>query len=298
MTHVIAILKLAQILPKMMTANMNVCPVNRPLQLRPEAFDGVDASALRGGILAEFVIDLHMAKARFVDVMIPAKFIGIERGAGNNMRQDKPLHGFLGARLDNAGNQLAIAFQHPHHAGLVALVTAPLAANRAADKRFIDFDRLADTAKRIIAVLRRHIFADFMAHAPRRLVGHAKLALDFLGGNAVARGAEQKHDIKPVAQRSARPIERRIGGRIDLMAAEIAGIGAPFGNRMELGFAPAFIANMGKAVARLHKMLQTGFFCRETVLKLAESGGFRFHGTLYSRQIALAQGDRRQTSSG
>ena len=56
-THVIAILKLAQILPQMMAADMNVCAVNGPLQLRPETFDGVDASALRGRILAKLVVD-------------------------------------------------------------------------------------------------------------------------------------------------------------------------------------------------------------------------------------------------
>lgn len=256
---------------------MNMRSVNPALQLRPKAFDGIDASALRGRVLTEFMIDLHMAKARFIDVVISAKFIGVERCSRQDMRKDKGLHGLFGARFDNPRNQFAVALQHPDHAGLVALVTTPHAGNRTTDKRFIYFDRLTETAEGIVAILRGHKLADFMAHAPSRLVGHAKLALDFLGGNAIARGAEQEHDVEPIAQRGARPMERRIGGREHLIAAEIAGIGPAFRDRMELGFASAFFAVMRQSVARLHKMLQTGFLGGEAVLKLAESGGFRFH---------------------
>jgi hypothetical protein len=290
MTHVVAILKLAQILPQMMATDMNVSAVNGPLQLRPEALDSVDASALRGRILSKLVVDLHMAITGFVDIVIAAKFIGIEGRSRHNVRQDKRLHGLFGARFDNAGNQFAIAFQHPDNASLVALVTAPHAGNRATDKRFVDLDGFAKAAKRIVAVLFGHEFADFVAHAPRRFVGHAKLALDFLGGHAIPRSAEKEHDIKPIAQRSAGAMERRIGGRKDLVAAEIAGVRPAFRDRVELGFAPAFFAIMREAVAGHHKMLQTGFFGRETVLKLAKCGGFRFHSHYIARNLPWCKG--------
>ena len=277
MTHVIAILELAKILPKMLPADMNVRSVNAALQLRPEAFQRIDTAARFVRILAAPMIDLDVAIARLVDVLIPAHFVGANCRAGDDRFKNEAVHSGLVATGDNACYQLPAALQHPDNNRLVAHVTVAHAAYRPAYDGFVNLDKGADTAERIVAVLRRHELADFMAHAPRRFVGYAKLALDFFGGNAVARRAEQEHDIEPVAQRRPRPMERRIGGGKDLMAAKIAGVGPAFRDRMELGFAPAFFAFMREAVARFHKMLQTGFLGRETVLKLAESGGFRFH---------------------
>ena len=47
LTHVPAILELAEILREMLPADMNVSAVDAPLQLRPEALNRVDASAAR-----------------------------------------------------------------------------------------------------------------------------------------------------------------------------------------------------------------------------------------------------------
>ena len=277
MTHIVAIFKLAQILPKMLPADMDMSSINTALQLRPKAFQRVDAAARFGRILAAPMVYPDVAITRLVDVLVAAHFIGADGRAGDNRFKNEAVHGGLVATGDNPRNQFPAAFQHPDHNRLVAHVAVAHPAYRPAHNRFVNLDSLADTAKRIVAVLRRHKLADFMAHAPSRLVGHAKLAFDFLGGNSVTRGAEQEHDVEPVAKRSAGPVERRIGGREYLMAAEIAGIRPAFCDRMELGFASAFFAFMREAVARLHKMLQTGFFGREAFLKLAESGGFRFH---------------------
>ena len=72
MTHIIAIFKLSEIFPEMLPADMNVGAIDRTLQLRPKAFNGVYASALRRRILSKLVIDLDVAVTRLVDVMIPA----------------------------------------------------------------------------------------------------------------------------------------------------------------------------------------------------------------------------------
>lgn len=221
-THIVAILKLPQILLKMLPADMNVRSVNPALQLRPEAFDGIDASALLSRVLPLAVVYADMAITRLVDILVAAKFICVERRAGNDMLQNDGLHSTLSARLDNPRNQLAIAFQHTDNASLVALIAAAHARHGAAYQRFVNFNRFTDAAKRIVAIERAHILADFVAHTPSRLVGYAKLALDFLGSNARPRSGEQEDDIKPVLQWGAGALKGRSGHRGNLVAAELA----------------------------------------------------------------------------
>ena len=265
----------------MLPADMDMRSVNPALQLRPETLDGIDASAARLGIFTGFVVYFDMAIARLVNILIPAKLIGVDRGSRQYLVKDEGLHILLAPPCNNPRDQFAAPLKHPDHGGLVALVTAALARNRAADISFINFHSLAKAAKRIVAIKRGHIFADFVAHPPRRFVGNAKLALDFLCSDTVAGGAEKKDHIEPIAQRRPRPVHGRISRWKDLMAAEIASIGAPVGNSMELGFASAFFAIMRQSVARCHKMFETGFLGREAVLKLAESGSFSFCHTHY-----------------
>ncbi len=50
-------------------------------------------------------------------------------------------------------------------------------------------------AKRGVAIDVAHVFADQSRHAPRGLVGDAKLALQFLRGDAVPGSGEQVHDL-------------------------------------------------------------------------------------------------------
>ena len=63
LTHVPAILKLPQILRKVLPADMNVRAVDPALQLRPEAFNGVHASAVARGVLARAVVDFDVPVA-------------------------------------------------------------------------------------------------------------------------------------------------------------------------------------------------------------------------------------------
>ena len=222
MTHIVAILKLPQILRKMLPADMDMSAVNPALQLRPEAFDGVDASAARLCIFFGSVIDCYVPITVKRQILVTAKFVGVDSRAGQDVSIDKSVHGRLRAARYNAGNQLAIAFQHADNARLVALVTAAHAGHGTANQRFVNLDFGTDSAKRIVAIKLRHILADFMAHAPRRFVSYAKLAFNCLGSNTVPRRCEQKHDKKPVLQWGASALKWRSRHRGNLVAAELA----------------------------------------------------------------------------
>lgn len=89
-THVVAILELAKVLPKMLPADMDMRPGNAAFQLRPEAFDGIDASTQRGRVFTDAMVHLHMAIAGTINVLIPAKLVGVQRRAGDDRAQDSP----------------------------------------------------------------------------------------------------------------------------------------------------------------------------------------------------------------
>lgn len=278
MTHVLTILELRQILRKMMGADMDMSAVDRAFQLSPKAFKPVHA---RAGFVAEIlpaiVVHADMAKAGMADILVSAEFVSAKRRARQNAFEDHTAHRRLMASGHNAGDDIAAPLQSADDDRLVAHVTIALAADRAADDRFVHLDSPARPAERPVAVNRAHILADHVAHAPCGFVGDAELALDLFRGNAVPRSAELKHDEKPIAKRGARAIERGASGRIDLPAAPFARVGAALGDAIEARVTPAPIAIVALAVAGAHKVIEAAFFRGEAGLKLAERGGFRLH---------------------
>ena len=77
--HVPAILKLPEILRKMLPADMNVGAVDRALQVRPEALDCIDASAVAlAGIFLFAVVHGQVPETMLVDALIGVGFVGAE----------------------------------------------------------------------------------------------------------------------------------------------------------------------------------------------------------------------------
>lgn len=72
----------------------------------------------------------------------------------------------------------------------------------------------------------RHVLTDQPGHTPRGLIRHAKLALQFLGTDAVPRRREQVDRVKPQLQRGARLFKRSADRGVQVVAAPLAGIGA------------------------------------------------------------------------
>jgi len=74
-------------------------------------------------------------------------------------------------------------------------------------------------------IRRTHKFADLLTHAPCAFVCHAKSALQFFAGYAVAGYSEQINSIEPRLQRRVAILEHSSGTRIDMVAAVRARIG-------------------------------------------------------------------------
>jgi hypothetical protein len=65
------------------------------------------------------------------------------------------------------------------------------------------------------------------------------LPLDFLCGNAILGIGHENHRKEPLDERRAGFVENRASGRIKLIAAPAADVGAAFLNRMKAIFFPA-----------------------------------------------------------
>ena len=143
---------------------------------------------------------------------------------------------------------------------------------------FVDLDVAVQA---IVTVNVRHVLADFVAHAPCRLVGDAKRALQFLRGHAVARRREHVHRVKPLLERRVRALERRALHRVNVVAAPRASISGQSREAGEPARPAALWAGNGFPEARPHQMLKASIVCRESDEKVFDRQSF--HGrALYS----------------
>ena len=184
----------------MLRTDMDMRPIDPALHSGPKAFNRVGRSAFKADIFMRAVIDRHVPVAALVKAEVGAQFIGMDSPARNDIGVDDRGECRFTLVGHDMGSHVPAALQHRHDNGL--------GRAEAADESFVDLDMLAGSTERAVAVNVAHVFADFMAHAPSGFIGHAKLALHFLRCHAVAGGAEQKHDVEPVAQRSAGALKR------------------------------------------------------------------------------------------
>ena len=257
----------------MLWADMDMRAVDPALQLRPETFDPVHGRAFAADILARIMLDRH------VPIMgNPAKrgvtepFVGMDFSAGLNKLGNDGKQRRAGTVRNDASDNFTVALFYPEHDGFA--LTGLRAALVPTDIGFVRFNYGADPAQRIVAIQRPHVFADFVAHAPSGFVGHADLALNFLGSDAVTRRAELEHDEEPIAQAGAGAVKGGSCGRIDLRSAPFASIRATGLHAVKASVLAALVALVALAKTNTHQVIEAAFFGRKAVLKLAESGGF------------------------
>lgn len=234
------------------------------------------------------MVHRHVIIAFTADRQIRARFVGVDDAVQLDVLFDDGEQGRAALVRDNFRHHLAAAFREADNNRLVRHAAFGL-IDLAADDRFVHFDMLGKAAKRAIAVHNRHIFADFVAHAPSRLVGHADLALNFLCRHAAAGRAELEHNKEPVAKAGARPVEGGASGRVNLMATPFARIGPALGHAVELCALAALFAIVPLAVANTHQVIEAAFLGGEAVLKLAKGRCFA-HADYLPQAITCRKG--------
>lgn len=253
--------------------------------LRPETFQRI---GVRDAIHPLFggMVDAAMFVAERLERLVAHPFVGANQAPGqhlfDDMREQSPAAGVV----HDARDDIAVSFRHSEHDGLFgtasrdAVLLAALAPS--ADIGFVHFDMARQAA---IAVNVAHVFADFVAHAPRRFVGHAQLALQFLRRDAMPRRGEKIHRIEPFLQRRMRPLERRSCHRMDVMPAPLTGISGQFREARKAALPAAFGALKRLAVSDFHKVVQANIIIRETLEKVLNCERLSHFVPPYSRNI-------------
>lgn len=221
------------------------------------------------------MVHRHVAITLCVKAGVAGEFISVQLAA----RRDIGLHKGLerGAALigNDLGDQVAVTLQRPDNNRLAGAAAHVLALLAPADQRFVNLNGGAGTANRAFTVDGGHVLADFVAHAPCRLVGDAKLALEFLGTDTMARRGEQVDSIEPQLQWRAGLLKRGANGGVQVMPAPLARIGALGLDAEPVRGALALWAGVALSKANIEEVVQAGLVIRELLEELAGGEGLR-----------------------
>jgi hypothetical protein len=235
--------------------NVNVGGADASLQMLPKVFQSVDVRIVQNIFLRSMIHRL-VCESFFVQSLIGAQFVRVNRRTLLNICFNNRMQSFLANIWDNFRHHLSVALQHSKNNRLVASVAASHSPCPSADIRFITLNL---AGQRKFAVHFRHVLPDLMTNAKRAFVSHAKLTLQFFARNAMPRSGEQIHGIKPKLQRCPAVFKQCADCGMKMMAAMLARIGALRFDAMPLGFLFALRAGIILAETSFKNMIQAGF---------------------------------------
>lgn len=128
---------------------------------------------------------------------------------------------------------------------------------------FIHFDRTSQ-----VVTVCCHELTDAVEHAPRGLVGDTEFPLQLLGADTGPGLCYEVDGIEPALEFSARMIKDGAFERVDMMAAETAGVGRPARDVVESVLLRAARTGQYVAEAPLLYLFQTGIIIREPFVEL------------------------------
>ena len=196
----------------------------------PKAFDCVDRDGRSEpiiviGIFLCAVVHSGMAIDRRAKAAIAVQFVGMDHAASLHVGFHEWLERHLALVRDNLRHHVTAALHRADQHCLCSGAAILSAALHAANQGFVDLNMGIRPANRSIAVNIGYMLANEARHAPCCLVGHPKLALQFLGADTVPRDGEQVDCVEPKLQRRAGLRERRSHGGVQVVTAPLARIG-------------------------------------------------------------------------
>lgn len=238
--------KFVHVLLQMFLANRNVRRTDAALEMRPETFERVGMNIIAHKFV-QLVRDERMLVSERAQVpLVDVPLVGVNLRPRSNVLHDRRNQVHRAGRRDDLADQRTASLHDAENNGLARLIamTAHLRARLAT--AYVSLVNLYRAGHRRVvrALVAAHEFAKLLPDAIRALVGHAKLALKFFAGYAVARSGHEIHGVEPQAQGSAGMLEDRPGAGVG-MATLFAGVGAASGDLGQLADHPALRANVG-----------------------------------------------------
>lgn len=210
----------------MLGADLMIGAVDGPLELRPEAVDGlrVDLSLHE---LPRRVLDALVDEAHRLGLVVEAALVrrqhGARRGEPRQQREDDGRAG-LG---QHPRTDAPAALHHAEHGRLAVGPESALAVPLAADIGLVGLKEAREKA-----LVLGHEQSDLTGHAPRALIGDTELARQLHRADAVLRRGEQEDGVEPQRQRRRALVEDRPGARREERAT-CALVGPPPPDGME-----------------------------------------------------------------
>lgn len=237
--------------------------VNRAFQLRPKAVNGVGVAATAHVLFAP-VVHLLVFVTERADVVVSRVFVGMQgctrfHGIADMADDVRGVHGSYNLRGDTAP-----AIYDANYGSLASRTPPALAGAFTANVGFIRLAFAKEFGRLFI-----HQFADFMGHAPSRLIGHAKLPLQFLRRNPVPAGGHQEDGKEPRNEACSRFVEDGASRRINLETAPRTAVGTTFLNRIKAVFLTALRARSALRKTSLEQEIEASAVIRKIVLKFS-----------------------------
>ena len=276
-------LELAEVLRHVFAADMNVRATDRPFEHGPEALKGIGVMDAVNPLI-DGMIDGAVCVTVFCQTAVCDPLVCANSRARTDVFKDVPFKGSLAGVRDDWRHDIAATLGHAEHHCLARRAPPALAARTPpADVGFVSFNVPRQWR---ITINFRHVFADLVAHAPRAFIGHAKLALQFLGRHAMPRRGEQVCGVKPLLKRRARLLENCSGHRMNMMPA-IAGVGGHLPEPVESINFTAFRANRVLAELEPEKVIQACVIVRKAAEKILNSKRFSHRYLLITYNMGI-----------
>lgn len=203
---------------EVLRADVVVRPVDGPLELAPEALDGVRMD-LAPDVLLRAVADGGVAVAVALEVDVGAKLVGHHLGPYLHVGADERHDGLVLDVRDRLGVDAALALGHAEYGGLALRATPARPMPLATDVGLVGLDSTAEHPALLL-----HELPDLVGDPPRGLIGYGKLTLKLLGADAILRGRHVPHGEEPLVEVRVGLLEDRPGLRADLVASAVADV--------------------------------------------------------------------------
>jgi hypothetical protein len=279
---------------QMLFGNMNVSGADAAFQVFPKVFQAVHMRTVQD-IFLLIVVNYLMVIALLSQAVVADKFIRVRRGTLLDILLNDWMKGLNFAIRHNLRHYLSVTLKHSEHNGFIfRTATAPHAVRLSSDIGFINLN-IAKQRKLAINIF--HMLANQVRHSPSRLIGYAKLTLQFFRRNAMAGSGEQINGIEPQLQRCAAILERRADRWMQMMPAPLASIGTFGLKAIPLGCLVALWADMALPEANVEQVFKALLIFRKAGQKLADCWAvlhsflIRFHMPKRTITAYLCQGD-------
>ena len=255
-----------------MTANVVINALDTVLDQTPESFDGLGVNfASNVDFLAVPNAPMIVVVLSTSEAVIGRIVIGEDEIRGQNVFFNQPVQSVF---LHVGGHECADAAlalndsDHRCFRFLVSRGSAALHSLLPAKVHFVNFDRLFAPAqlRRIFRFVQHG--TNLLKHAPRGLVGYARLALNLFRGNAASGLRHEVDRVEPSRERSRRLVEDRASGRVNVMTAAVARVRRATRNAVVLCGRFARLAIDAVWVEVIAKPFKAGCVIRELALEV------------------------------